>query len=235
MGSTLPVTCNVGELFYKVNTPAGANLYGCTTSDIWTVEGSVASVPMVSLVGEFAVARTSATTLSIGSNCSASTPCNARFGSVVYSFLSGATVTISGGTGLAFGYMDSSGTLMVGSSLTLSCTSGCAAQSGGTSFPPDSIPLFIWTATNGSWDLAGKLDERAFLSAKSVVPGSGLISVEASGLSILSLDPVVAGQRTAVPATSTSACVSGSWAANASFYYVCASQNSWRRVALSSF
>jgi len=97
------------------------------------------------------------------------------------------------------------------------------------------MPLFSWTATGGSWNTNGGFDERAFLSSKSISPGVGLIGVETSGKTVLSLDPVIAGQRTTVPATSTSACVSGSWAADSAFYYICASQNSWHRAALSSF
>jgi hypothetical protein len=237
VGSTLPSTCNVGELFYKVNVPAGANLYGCTSTNIWTAEGSsgASGVSMASQLGDFAVVRTSLTTLSIGGNCSISTPCNVRFGGLGFSFLSGGVVELSAGTGLAFIYVSSSGTLTVGHNLTASCTAGCAAVSGVTSFPADAIPLFQWTAINGQWNVSGGVDQRALLSSKSVTAGHGLFGVETSGKTLLSLDPAISGQRTAVPSTSTSACLPGSWSADASFYYVCVSTNLWRRAALSSF
>jgi hypothetical protein len=38
-GLTQPANCNVGELFYKINAAAGANLYGCTTPNNWTLLG----------------------------------------------------------------------------------------------------------------------------------------------------------------------------------------------------
>ncbi len=36
-GTNVPANCAVGELFYKTDAIAGANLYGCTASDSWTV------------------------------------------------------------------------------------------------------------------------------------------------------------------------------------------------------
>ncbi len=36
-GSTLPGTCNPGDLFFKTNATAGANLYGCTSTNQWSV------------------------------------------------------------------------------------------------------------------------------------------------------------------------------------------------------
>ncbi len=37
-GTTLPATCNVGQIFFKTNATAGSNLYGCTSTNVWTVE-----------------------------------------------------------------------------------------------------------------------------------------------------------------------------------------------------
>lgn len=313
-GTVLPSICAVGEIFYKLDATAGANLYGCTSANAWTLEqsspagsglpamtgnsgrvlgtdgtnafwsalggdvsGSPSSVTvtqiqsravssaapasgqalawnastnrwepstigtsggggsgasLASQLGDFAVTRVSASTLNIGANCSIATPCAVRFGGLVFSFPNGASVTVTAGTGLAYVYIASSGALTVGHNLTASCTA-CVAQAGVTAFPADAIPLFTWSATSGSWDLTGGTDWRAFLSSKSVVPGSGLTSVESSGKTILSVDPVFAGQRTSPPATSSSTCTPGSWATDSSFYYVCVSQNSWRRVGIS--
>jgi hypothetical protein len=38
-GTTLPVHCTVGQVFFKTDAPAGANLYACTTSNNWSVMG----------------------------------------------------------------------------------------------------------------------------------------------------------------------------------------------------
>ena len=196
--------------------------------------GGGTGASMTSQLGDFAVIRTSASTLSIGANCSSGTPCNVRSGSMAYSFASGATVTIPSGSGAAYIYV-SSGALMVGHNLALSCSGNCVAQSGVASFPADSVPLFLWSATNGAWDTAGGTDLRAFMGTKVVQPGAGMTSTETSGITTLGIDPAVIGARVAVPGSSASACIAGSWASDGSFYYLCVSSGSWRRVALSSF
>jgi hypothetical protein len=172
-GTGLPSSCGPGELYYRMDAAAGMNVYGCTASNSWTLEQGPPAASMASQLGDFVVAPTSATTLTIGANCSISTPCAVRFGAVVYSFASSATVTISAGSGLAFVYVSSAGLLTVGSNVTATCSSACVAQSGVTAFPTDSIPLFTWSATGGSWDANGGADQRAFLSSKSVTAGVG--------------------------------------------------------------
>ncbi len=238
-GTTLPSVCGIGELFFLLNAPAGANLYGCTSLNGWTIEsnsgGGGSGASMASQLGDFAVVRTSATVLTIGANCSVTTPCIVRFGSLVYSFASGGSVSISAGTGLAYVYVSSAGALTVGHNLTANCTAGCTAQSGVTSFPADSIPLFTWSATSGTWDAAGGLDQRAPLSSKSIVASTGLTSAESSGKTVVTVDSTIVSLRTSVPATSSAACVTGSWATDSSYYYLCVSLNSWRRAALSTW
>jgi hypothetical protein len=311
-GTVFPSVCGVGEMFNKLDAPAGANLYGCTSLNTWTLEtgggspgvsgnsgkvlttdgttlffgslggdisgpatsasvtqiqgrpvsaaapasgqalawnaitsrwepqtvaggGGGSGATMANQLGDFAITRSSASVLTIGANCSASTPCNARFGNLVYSVIAGATATITGGTGAAYFYVSSTGTLTAGHNVTLNCSAACVAQSGITSFPADSVPLFTWSATNGAWDASGGSDLRAFTSTKVLQPGAGMTSTEISGTSILGVDPAVIGSRVAVPATSSSACVTGSYAFDNSFYYSCVSSGSWRRVALASF
>ena len=59
IGATAPATCTVGDVFFKTNATAGQNIYGCTTSNVWTVvSGAVLSVNGV----------TGAITLGIGSD-----------------------------------------------------------------------------------------------------------------------------------------------------------------------
>ena len=310
-GTPLPATCGVGEMFYKSDAPPGANLYGCTAVNNWTLEtgagipgvagnggrvlttdgssltwgapqgdvsgalstltvtqiqgravssaspgsgqtlvwntstnrwepqtlagGGGGGATLGSQLGDLATTFTNATTLTIGANCALSTPCNVRFGNTAYSFVTSATATISSGTGTAFVYVASGGVLTVGHSLTVSCSSACLAQSGVNQFPPDSIPLATWTATNGSWDPAGGLDRRAFQSTKVVTAGTGLITVDTSGNTAVSVDVNLVGLRVAVPANSASACTTGTWSMDASFYYLCVATNTWRRVAISSF
>ncbi len=45
-GTAFPATCSIGETFFKTDAAAGANLYGCTATNIWTVQSS-SSLPSV--------------------------------------------------------------------------------------------------------------------------------------------------------------------------------------------
>lgn len=195
-------------------------------------EGSGAS--MASELGDLTVVQTDAATLTIGANCSFTTPCNIRFGGLVYSVTSSSTVSLASGTGNALVYAAGSGRLTVGHNLNLVCSSGCTAQSGITAFPHDSVPLFNWHATNGAWDASGS-DVRAFLGSKNVTPGAGLMTTELSGITSVAADPTLIALRTGVPATSSSSCAAGAWAMDATYYYLCVTQNSWRRASLSSW
>jgi hypothetical protein len=309
-GTVFPSICSVGEIFYKTDAPAGANLYACTAANAWTLEGqslpavsgnagralstdgvnlawsalggdlagpiagatvtqiqgrSVSPAPpqsgqaliwntntnrwepqavaggggsgisLLSQAGDLVVARASSTTLTIGAACSVSTPCNVRFGSLMFSVISGATVSLTGGTGLAYVFLSPAGVLTVGHNLTVQCQSGCTAQPGVTSFPLDSIPLYTWAAISGTWNVNGGTDLRAFTSTKVVQAGTGLASVDLAGKTVLSADATLIGIRAPVPATSSVACVTGSWAMDTSFYYVCVSSGAWRRTALANW
>ncbi len=155
---------------------------------------------MASQLGDFLVATASGNTLTIGSNCSPSTPCNVRVGSTVYSVTQGATVTLSGGTGEAYIYIDFSGNLTVGHNLTLTCSAGCVALSGVTAFPVNAIPLFTWSATNGVWSSSGN-DRRAFLSADALAAGPGIITIQSGSQTQVAVDS--AAVPTFITASST--------------------------------
>jgi hypothetical protein len=244
VGTTLPATCQVGQLFFKSNATAGSNLYGCTAANTWSVEangssssggGSASGATMASQLGDLQPVRTSSNVLTIGSGCSGSTPCNVRFGSTSYSITSPATVTLSGtATGMLYIFAASTGALTVGHNLTVNC-SGCVSQSGITSFPSDSIPLATWTVTNGTLDTAGKQDFRSMLSSKNIMAGQGLAASDTNGNAVISIDTTLVGLRVAVPGTSSSSCQAGSWSNDSTFLYVCVSANVWKRSALSSW
>ncbi len=41
VGTALPATCAVGAMFFLTNAPAGENLYGCTASNTWILQGGI--------------------------------------------------------------------------------------------------------------------------------------------------------------------------------------------------
>jgi len=152
--------------------------------------GSGAST--ASQLGDFAVSVTNPNLLTIGALCSLATPCNVRFGTVTYSITQSSTVTLSGGTDTAYIYLTGDGTLNVGSSfLTLACSSGCQVQTNVSQFPINSIPVFTWNASGGAWAIGGGFDQRAFLSAKLLAAGTGVVILESGTSSTVSVDSSV--------------------------------------------
>jgi hypothetical protein len=241
-GTAVPSTCTTGQMFFLTTAPAGSNLYGCAATNSWSLEsggsgsGGSGGATVASQLGDFLVTQVNSTTLSIGSGCTAATRCNVGFGGQTYSFSSGGVVNVSGGTGTAYVYISSGGVLTVGHNLTANCSTGCTAQAGVTAFPLNSIPLFTWTATNGTWDATGGSDQRAFLSStQTLTSGAGIQLTQTPGESTVAIDSTVVGLRVAAPATSSSACVAGTWAADTSYYYVCVTANAWLRAPISTF
>jgi hypothetical protein len=145
--------------------------------------GGSAGATMATQLGDFAVVGSNSTVLTIGANCSMTTPCNARVGNQTYSFSTSATVTLTSGTGTAYFYVDVNGQLSVGHNLTLSCT-GCTAVSGINGFPANAVPLFTWQAANNTWTAGGATDYRAFLGSQNLTAGTG-ITVSNNGSTML--------------------------------------------------
>jgi len=194
-GTGLPGTCAVGDMFYVTSALAGANLFGCTSTNVWTIESGGGSggsggtgASSASQLTDFQAVRNSSTNLVIGSSCQTTSPCNARLGGVAYSFTTSASVNVSTGSGTLYVYVSNSGALTVGNNVGAACASGCITASGITAFPADAIPLSTWTVTNGTLDLTGGTDYRAFLSTKDIIAGTGLVSTLSGGTSILSID-----------------------------------------------
>lgn len=196
--------------------------------------GGGGGASMAAQLGDFAVSQTSGTVLTVGPNCSFTTPCNVRIGALAYTLTNPITVTLSSGTGNVYIYFASTGALTVGHNMIVSCSGSCTAPPGITAFPADAVPLYTWHATSGAWDATGT-DQRAFLSSKNVIPGAGLMATELAGQTTIAADPSIIGLRVSVPGTSATACTTGSWAMDTSFYYLCVTTNSWRRATMSSW
>jgi len=240
VGAALPASCQLGQFYFNSAASPGANLYACTAPNVWTLEAasgsSSGSGPMMAAqLGDFAVVLASGT-LTVGAGCSASNPCNVRLGNTVYSFRNSATVTPAGSTsGLLLLYIDGAGNLSAGSTASLTC-SRCTYASGVTSFPANSIPLFSWTVTGGTFDAAGGTDFRALLSAKNLLSGMGVVISENAGISTISVDPsMVSTQVLTPPATSSAGCITGQFSMDSNYYYLCIASNSWKRIALTTF
>ncbi len=234
MGSALPSTCMSGEGFLLNSAPGGSNLYFCLAPNAWVLQGTSGGSGSSGGSALNSLATTvNGPVLAIGSGCSNSTPCNVRVGSMVYAITNTATASLQGGSGTAYVYVTSSGTLTIGHNLTLACTAACSGVSGVTGFPVDSFPIAIWPASSGTWGTG--IDVRAPYGRDLVVTSSGLIGSLAQGILTISTDPSVVSLRVAPPASSSDACTQGTWASDGNYYYLCIGASSWKRAALSTF
>jgi hypothetical protein len=141
-----------------------------------------------STFNSLSVTYQSASSLTIGSTCTTTLPCNVRFGSTVYSYMQSATVTVQGGSGSIYLYVASNGIITASSGdVTLACSAGCLTtdQDG---FPSNSIPLATWVANNAVIDIAGGHDNRAFLSSKALGSGVGIVVLDSGTQSTISVD-----------------------------------------------
>src|SRR5579864_3837833 len=57
-GTSVPVTCGVGEFFFNTSAPAGANLYACTSTNTFTLQGGGFKTGSGAPVGICAVGQT---------------------------------------------------------------------------------------------------------------------------------------------------------------------------------
>ena len=232
-GTSLPVTCGLGEAFFLTTAAPGANWYLCTATNIWALQGAGGGgggVPGDSVP----VAITASDTLTIGSTCSTAQPCNVRMGSSVFGVTGVMKAVVSSGTDTAYVYVTPAGAFTVGvSTAALTCLGGCVIGSGISAFPAGVLPLGRWTIANGAWQ--SSVDLQAPLSVDGVATGTGLSAVSAGGVTTISVDQSVVAVRAIVPSTSADVCVVGVWAADTSNYYLCVASNQWKRIALVTF
>jgi hypothetical protein len=237
-GTAIPASCTLGEAFFKTNAPAGQNLYGCTSTNTWTLMGGAA---MDSQLGDFGASNTSASVQTLGALCSSATPCQIRTGSVLFTMTAPVTLSLSGtsANGTVFWYLSPSQVLTAGhnSTATLTCSAGCMVASGIASFPPDATPLWQTTFTSNVWDALNPatMDKRAFLSRNVIVPGSGVSSVSdpTTGIQTLSTDPTIVPRYFTGSGAPAGTCTAGRdlyTDTSGAHLYFCSSTNTWTQA-----
>ena len=166
---TFPVTASgvISIVLTPTSSTDKAVISGIQIDDV-PVPPVAAGATVSAQLGDFMAVRTDPTTLTIGPLG------NVSVSGITYLFTGSVTATISAGSGTMFLYISSSGILTAGHNLTLACSGVCGSLPGITAFPAGSLPLWTWTATNGTWDTAstiagggGPTDYRAFISASS--------------------------------------------------------------------
>src|SRR5215831_8516155 len=129
-GTVLPNTCKTGEMFFKSDVPAGANLYACVAASVWTPVSQTGNTGSAITTAPFDY-QISGAVLMIGTSCTYESACRVLVGSTMFSFPSPAAATLNGGSGTAYVYVDVVGALTVGygsgaAQNNLTC-SGCTA------------------------------------------------------------------------------------------------------------
>lgn len=208
----------------------GQTLVWTAAASTWqpAAAGSGSGASASGQLTDLQVALTNATTLTVAAGCSAIAPCNVRFGNTVYSIASAATIGLTGSAaGTAYIYVSPNGAITVGHNLNLACLN-CTAVSSVISFPSDAIPLWTWTSSSGSWDATGGRDRRAFLTAKPILPGTGIVTTDSGGATTIALDTAVVNTYASGAGVPSGTCSVGQvfFRANNTFY-VCASANTW--------
>lgn len=95
VGTSLPASCTVGDQYFKSDATAGQNLYGCTSTNTWTVmssSGSVTSVIMAGTSNQISVSGTC--TITNTGTCTFSLPS----GLVLPGTINGMTINTTTGT-----------------------------------------------------------------------------------------------------------------------------------------
>lgn len=183
VGTVLPGTCTVGDHFFKSNATAGQNINACTSANTWTQEGGSGG----SGSGQVCPAvRTNATTITIASGASSTTPCVLGYGNVTFRFTAAITCIISANGGTLRMYMDIGGVVYCGYGGGTFAGGNVTSSGGTTAFPitayaNDVLRLGAWTATAGTWDVAGSVKDEAEASAAAACAQGSGISVSFDG------------------------------------------------------
>ena len=183
---------------------------------------------------DFLVARSSGTVATIGSACTVLLPCNVRYGNTTHIYTTGATVTITGGSGSGAVkmFVSDAGTLVVEhatvAGLTISCSGCTATQVTTPAFPANSIPLASLTVASGAWSTS-ITDERAFLSSRAITAGLGIVVTDGLGDAVVAIDPAQVAQTSGANvltgsydfSSATVTGISGGWTSAAGTFDYC--------------
>ncbi|HEX5431896.1 MAG TPA: hypothetical protein VFW83_08020, partial [Bryobacteraceae bacterium] len=134
-GTALPATCSTGDQFFQTSAVPGLNLYGCTATNVWTLQSGSS--------GANCVASNS------GGAVQLSAPCVVWLGTASYTLGGAATFTPTSGSGTVFLYLSAFGVFTAGTDAEGTCNANCTVASGVSSYPVDAVPLAHATITNG--------------------------------------------------------------------------------------
>ncbi len=188
-GTTLPATCTVGDMFFKVDTPPGKNLYGCAATNTWSAETGI-GLAAKDLNDFLPTVSSSILTIQPGRLRFGTFPCT--------SFTRPMTAQISSGTGDAIATLyvsDSCAVVMeYPNTLTLALTlDGITAAAVSTPGVPSSA-FYIGDLNITGGVITSVVDKRSMISTFAAMAGPGVVLDCASGPCLISVDPATVAQ-----------------------------------------
>jgi hypothetical protein len=202
-GTVLPALCQAGALFYKLDAAAGQNLYGCTATNSWTLQGGAGGgggggTSNQALL-DCGVTRTSGSVLTVFAGANSTNLCIIATNSVVYTRIAPETITISSGTLTVRSYLsdgsdgNAAGSLVVCNTAAggISVSAGLLLRNSCGSFPPTggTYQIFSWAASaSGLWDSNGVLLRPLMSGGANLVAGTNLTIIPTSNGTIISSD-----------------------------------------------
>ncbi len=234
MSSSPPATCTVGQLFFNTSSPAGQNLFGCTTPNVWSVMGAGTSQSPSSPIiagpsGAFACAVTQS-----GTQCDLVTAIvglkpSANIWSGLNDFSSAPKFRLPAVSGVP--------------------TSGCATKTDVTSVavrtdaqaPLSSLYVCAQTSPGGySWELTSGSSSTASTAKSRAVAYQNAGHGNESGPAVYNIDGttssdhIVRGQVSQARGTSSTVSLSGRAAFSSSTSYMCTADTPYVAIQYST-
>ena len=198
-GTVFPATCQTGAMFFKTDAPGGANLYGCTAANVWTLMSG----------GSGSAGNANCVAANVGGSLQLSTPCVVWLGTTSYTLAGNAAFTPASGTGTARFYLSAAGVFTAGSDTAGSCNSNCAFAASTPAYPVDAVPITHASVTNGV--LGVLTDDRGSERAFPVEAGPGVLIGVTGGVPTISSQQPLTGVTGTIGggALSAGSCASG--------------------------
>jgi hypothetical protein len=204
VGTALPPTCQIGQMFFNSAAAAGANLYGCTAVNVWTLEGGSGTGGS----GGTPVASLSSATISFGNQSTGTTSASqsVTLSNTGTAALSIGSITITGANASDFAQTNNCGSsLTSGSSCTINATftpSVAASESASISVADGASDSPQLVALSGTGNSSGSSANPAITPAALVAGVGTPVNVTSNRAVTWSLAPGSAGSLSGQTGTS---------------------------------
>ena len=191
------MNCTVGQRFFRTDATPGQNIYGCTATNVWTLEtggGTISSLQLTDFTPSF---TSSILTVQPGRVKFQNSPCVALTSAMTATIASG-----SGGPGVGKLYISDACAVVLEypNSLTLTISgSGISPQAVATPGIPDT-GFYLAEVTINAGAFTAVADKRSVLSATALLPGTGIGITCTTGVCLVEIDgatvPELGGSNT---------------------------------------